>query len=67
MSEQEIMGMGETVIIFVQGLRFAIKAKRMPEFVKPEPLPVLPLPSREIPLLSAPQLLEPLIIFEADM
>jgi type IV secretion system protein VirD4 len=47
LSEQEIMGMGETVIIFVRGLRYAIKAKRLPEFVKP---------ALSISLLPAPKL-----------
>ena len=42
--------MGDTILIFHPDLRYAIKAKRMPEFVKPEKgtmisnpqLPVLP-------------------------
>ena len=41
MTPQEIMGMDETVIIFVRGLRYAIKARRMPEFVKPDVTPLL--------------------------
>ena len=54
--------MGDTILIFHPDLRYAIKAKRMPEFVKPEKetmisnpqLPVLPvLP--EIPLLPVPR------------
>jgi type IV secretion system protein VirD4 len=47
LTPQEIMGMDETVIVFVRGLRYAIKAKRMPEFVKPE---------LSISLLPAPKL-----------
>jgi type IV secretory pathway TraG/TraD family ATPase VirD4 len=66
LSEQEIMGMGETVLIFVRGLRYAIKAKRMPAFVQPDVAPVLQLPSREMPFLPAPQPFEPFTIFEAS-
>jgi type IV secretion system protein VirD4 len=47
MTPQEIRGMGETILIFDRDVRYAIKAKRMPEFVKPEPsLPLLPVPKR---------------------
>ena len=56
MSEQEIMGMDETILIRHRDLRYMIKAKRLPEFVKPEvaPVPLLsPIP--EIPLLPAPR------------
>jgi hypothetical protein len=59
MTPQDIRGMGDTILIFHPDLRYAIKAKRMPEFVKPEKgtiipnpqLPVLP----EIPLLPVPR------------
>jgi type IV secretory pathway TraG/TraD family ATPase VirD4 len=59
MTPQDIRGMGDTILIFHPDLRYAIKAKRMPEFVKPEKgtmisnpqLPVLP----EIPLLPSPR------------
>ena len=60
MTPQAIRGMGDTILIFHPDLRYPIKAKRMPEFVKPEKgtmipdypqLPVLP----EIPLLPAPR------------
>ena len=62
MTPQDIRGMGDTILIFHPDLRYAIKAKRMPEFVKPEKgtmisnpqLPVLPvLP--DIPLLPSPR------------
>jgi type IV secretory pathway TraG/TraD family ATPase VirD4 len=58
MSEQEIMGMDETILIRHRDLRYMIKAKRLPEFVKPavapDDLPLLsPIP--EVPLLPAPR------------
>jgi type IV secretory pathway TraG/TraD family ATPase VirD4 len=58
MSEQEIMGMDETILIRHRDLRYMIKAKRLPEFVKPEAAPDYPrlLPATpEIPLLPAPR------------
>jgi type IV secretion system protein VirD4 len=41
MSPQEIRGMGGTLLVFHPDLRYAIKARRMPEFVKPETAPLL--------------------------
>ena len=51
MSEQEIMGMDETILIRHRDLRYAIKARRMPEFVKPEAAPLL-LPAPQLPKSS---------------
>jgi hypothetical protein len=46
MSPQEIRGMGDTILIFHPDLRYAVKGKRMPEFVKPQaPSPPLLLPA----------------------
>jgi type IV secretory pathway TraG/TraD family ATPase VirD4 len=58
MTPQQIRGMGDAVLIFHPDLRYAIKAKRMPEFVKPEVVPDYPRllpPAPVIPLLPAPQ------------
>ena len=58
MTPQQIRGMDDTILIFHPDLRYPIKAKRMPEFVKAETIsddhPLLsPIP--EIPLLPAPR------------
>ena len=46
MTPQEIRGMGNTILIFHPDLRYVIKGKRMPEFVKLEkPMLFLPAPA----------------------
>jgi type IV secretion system protein VirD4 len=70
MTPQEIKGMKDTILIFHPQLRYAIKAKRMPEFLQPEAISdqprLLPCPSA-IPLLPAPSLEKALTIFEASI